>query len=305
MKHLFQFLFAPIMLGIDDPAGGGGGAGGGTGGAGGTGGNPPVIDYRTYIDDKGNFTKPDWAGEEKSLGEKFKTLPDLIKSYRTLERMNSGPKIPMPGENSTEAEWNEFFTKLGRPETPDKYEVAVPDELKGLTLDEEALKEFRSMAYKNGLNGKQVKALTDFYFKSTKGAIDTVTAQLTEAHEKAMADLTKEWGPADGAKFKENKAMAERGAAAVGLTAEVLQANPSLSNNPHFIRAMAQVSKMVAEGTAPNLRQQSTQTTGGVQEKIKAIQSNKEHPLWKKDHPDHKAAVKEMESLYQQLHGAA
>lgn len=307
-NHIFpktlRFLLPPF-LGIEGDGGAGGGSGGGQGGAG-AGGNalPPATDFRTFLTPEGGFAKHDWAGEEKEAAAKFKSLPDLWKSYRTLERINSsGNKVAIPGDASTEAEWNAFYEKLGRPASEDKYEVAVPDPLKAI-VSEDGLKEFRSAAFKAGLNGKQVKAVTDYYFGTVAKANEAAEQQKTQRLQEAESELAKEWGPKDGAKWKENVALAEKGAALAGLTPDVLKATPELSNNPHFIRAMAKVAQTVKEGPTANNRGDGSGGFGGdVQTQIRAIMDDRKHPYWVKDHPDHKKAIEHMAALHNKLAG--
>lgn len=267
---------------------------------------PPVTDLRTFVDEKGTIAKPDdffKAVGAPHLAKRFSTLEALTKSYVNAERMlSNGNKVAVPTEHSTPEEWDAFYKGIGRPESEDKYEVNIPDELKGLTLDENAMKEFRSTAFKNGLNGKQVKALTDFYFKSTKGAIDAVNAKMQERFDATMADLEKEWGPKDGAKFKDGVALAEKGAATLGLTADILKSTPELSNNPHFIRAMAKVAQMTKEAPAAGLRGQNGDLGQDVAGQIRAIMSDKNSPYWHKMHPDHAATVEKVAALHRQLH---
>lgn len=316
MKHVFsKYLrwMVPVSLTLDTAGAGGGSgdAGAGSGAAGGDAGAsagagtsaPPVTDVRTYLDDKGQITKPDefWkAMGAPHLAKRFTSLDATAKSYVNAERMlSNGNKIAVPGDNSTPEEWDAFYKGIGRPDSEDKYEVTIPDEIKGMTLDEAAMKEFRSTAFKNGLNGKQVKALTDFYFKSTKSAIDSVQAKLDAVHTEAVTALESDWGPKDGAKYKENVALAEKGAAVAGLSGDVLKANPALSNNPHFIRAMAKVASMVKEEGAANLRGGPANLGPDVDSQISAIKNDPKHPFWVKGHPDHAKAVATMEGLYQ------
>lgn len=303
LSHIPRILRAPDGGGAG--GGSGGGAGGGDPGAGG-GAGAGTIDFRTFIDQAGAFVKPDWAGEEKDAAAKFKSLPDLWKSYRTLERINSsGNKVAVPTDASTPEEWDAFYSKLGRPESADKYEFTVPDDAKEVAT-EEAMKEFRATAFKNGLNGKQVKALTDYYFKSVKSATDLVQQQSQQRIEASERDLEKEWGPKGGAKWKENLALADRGAALVGLTPQILQATPELANNPHFIRAMAKVAMTTKEGGTPNPGSGGGGGFGGdVRAQIKAIMDDAKHPYWIKDHPGHAAAVEQMAALHARAAGSS
>jgi hypothetical protein len=262
---------------------------------------PPVTDFRTFIDEKGTITQPDkvFTGDYAHLAKRFTSVDSLAKSYVNAERMLSNSnKVAVPGDNSTPEEWDAFYKASGRPESEDKYEVNIPEELKGMTLDDDAMKEFRSTAFKNGLNGKQVKALTDFYFKSTGAAITAVQAKMEAKQGEAVATLEKDWGPKDGAKFKENVALAQKGARAAGMPEEAF-ADPVVGNNPHFLRAMARVAGMIGESGAANVRGQSQNMGPDVDAQISAIRNDPKHPFHLKGHPDHAKAVQQMEGLFQ------
>src|SRR6056300_628644 len=50
--------------------------------------------------------------------EKFTEIDALAKSYINAVSMIGQDKVPVPNQNSTEDQWNEVYSKLGRPESP-------------------------------------------------------------------------------------------------------------------------------------------------------------------------------------------
>ena len=36
-------------------------------------------------------------------------------------------KVPIPDENASPEEWDKFYEKLGRPKTPDEYNIKIDD----------------------------------------------------------------------------------------------------------------------------------------------------------------------------------
>lgn len=267
----------------------------------------PVTDYRTFIDDKGTITKPDEffkAAGAPHLAKRFTSVEAMAKSYVNAERMLSNSnKIAVPGDNSTPEEWEAFYSHIRGVKTEEEYAVNVPDDLKDVAMDAAAIKEFKGLMFKNGAPAKAVQAAADYYFKHTGQAIQAANQQREQAHTQAVAALEQQWGPKDGAKYKEQLALAERGAAVAGLTADVLKSTPELSNNPHYIRAMAKIGAMVKEAPAANLRNEGSSTFGGdVAQQIKAIQNDRTHPFWVKTHPDHASAVEHMAALHAKLY---
>lgn len=95
--------------------------------------------------------------------EQYKDLNGLAKSHIELNKM-MGSSVRIPGEDATEEDLNKFYTKLGRPETSEKYELQNPKELpEGFEIQEEGVKEFKELAFKLGLSNKQADELRSFY----------------------------------------------------------------------------------------------------------------------------------------------
>jgi len=254
-------------------------------------------DFRQFLDDKGNFVKPDWAGEEKDAASKFTSLQSLWKSYRTLERMNSnGNKVAIPGDNATDAEREAFYAKIRGVEKPEGYELAIPDQLK-TAVQPDALKAFQEVAFKHGVPKSALAALADVYFKQTAQGITGAEQQAQAAFDATTQALEKDWGPKDGTKYKENVALAQKGALALGVPQEAF-ADPAIGNNPHFIRAMAKAAQITKEGSTANQRSEGSGLSGNVDQQISAIMNDKKHPYWVKDHPDHKNAVETVNQLW-------
>jgi hypothetical protein len=126
-----------------------------------------------------------------------------------------GSAIRVPGKDATDDERNEFLTKLGRPESPDKYEFTLPENLpEGVAYDAEKAKGLKDAAFKLGLSQQQAQAVHDLYVKdmtetvagSQQAEADRLASLATSETEK----LVKMWGPLDGATAKANMAFADR-----------------------------------------------------------------------------------------------
>lgn len=286
-------------------ASGGAGAGGGGNGAAGAGSPPPPsLDLRGYLNDRGEFTKEGWAkayGLPDSIEAKFKTFDGFAKSYVNLEKMlGAQGKVAVPTEHSTPEEWEAFFQKVGRPNKADEYQLAKPDALKDVGLDDAALGEVKALAHKHGLTQKQLGALGEWYFGTMAKSLEGVQQQQEQAKEAAIGELKKEWGT----NYEANLQAAERGAAIVGLTKEVFAADPALANNPHFIKAMAKVAEMTKEASGAGLRNQGGGLGINSPEQAKAeiakIRGDKTHPY---NNPtarpaDRQAAIDAVAKLY-------
>ena len=135
---------------------------------------------------------PEDYREEKTLS-KYQTVGDLAKGHVHLSRM-MGNSVKIPGEDSTDEERNDFYTKLGRPETADKYEYERPDMPEGMAYDENSETAFKQLAHDQGLSQKQVGSILDFYNKFALDSQIDNKLHMDEAYFKGEAALQKEWG---------------------------------------------------------------------------------------------------------------
>jgi hypothetical protein len=124
--------------------------------------------------------------------EKFTEIDALAKSYINATRMIGQDKLVIPNNNSTEDQWNEVYSKLGRPESADKYNLNVKSDI--VALDKNSIKSFAEQSHKLGLNNKQAEGILQFYKNNMEGSaqqskIDTETAQVQSEQM-----LRQEWG---------------------------------------------------------------------------------------------------------------
>ena len=131
---------------------------------------------------------------------KFKDVGSLSNSYLELQKM-VGSRDKIPTEESSEEEVNSFYNKLGRPETPDSYDIKVPDQ-GGMAVpyDEKLYSEFLTTAHKSGLTNRQAQDAIDFYAKMNEESDINSTASMQQTKVNAETALKKEWGTKDYAK---------------------------------------------------------------------------------------------------------
>jgi hypothetical protein len=116
---------------------------------------------------------------------------DLLTSYRNLEKFAGGSKnlLELPGVDADPSAWDSVYNKLGRPESPDKYGLEVPQ-----GGDPELVNWFSNTAHKLGLTDKQAKSLYT-EFNGMNGAMQQqMMQQMSQQSEKAINDLKTEWG---------------------------------------------------------------------------------------------------------------
>lgn len=127
------------------------------GGAGGQGGEgaPPAAGSEASA-------PPEWmAGLSEDLRgnetlSRYKSIDEFARGHLETKKAASS-KIVLPGEGADEAALGAFYDAIGRPESPDKYDVAVPD-----GMPTEFADAFRQTAHKLGLRPEQAKGIAEW-----------------------------------------------------------------------------------------------------------------------------------------------
>jgi hypothetical protein len=116
---------------------------------------------------------------------------DLLTSYRNLEKFAGGSKnlLELPGVDADPSAWDAVYNKLGRPASPDKYGLEVPE-----GGNPELVNWFSNTAHKLGLTDKQAKALYTEWNGMTGSMQEQMMQQMAQQSEKAINDLKSEWG---------------------------------------------------------------------------------------------------------------
>lgn len=147
-------------------------------------------DYPQYANNP-NFTK-------------YKTVKDLFAGHEALVS-RLGTAINIPNQYSTQEQIDEFYNKLGRPESPDKYQFKdnLPE---GLEIDEKLDSDYRTLAHQIGLTGTQAQKLREFYNSAVEAAYlgnqKEVQTRLAQAHEQNVNEIKEMWGGDYKAKTK-------------------------------------------------------------------------------------------------------
>lgn len=116
-----------------------------------------------------------------------------VKSYQELEKFRGASEdqlLKLPKDMQDAGAMDAIYDKLGRPESPDKYEV----NLEGVEVDKGRLDYYADVAHKAGISQAQfeqiVKADSEFW-ANAEGDYNKQQAAAQEAEYKA---LIKEWG---------------------------------------------------------------------------------------------------------------
>jgi len=226
----------------------------------------------------------------------FKDVESLAKTVVHQQKL-LGSKIPLP---KTDEERNELYNKLGRPETADKYEVTIPNDMEHF-MPKEDISQFKNVAHKIGLNNEQVNALMEFQVNATKNAIDNEGNVLNQEKEKSTETLKKEWGY----DYDKNVRAAQRALNVYG-DAELQQLlnETSAGNNPAVIKFLATIGKEVTEDMAQNTTNNRLATSPlDAKEEINNVMADTSHAYFNPSHPNHEIAVEKMRQLHEKVYG--
>jgi hypothetical protein len=239
----------------------------------------------------------DYRGE-KTLS-KYQSVGDLAKGHVHLSRM-MGNSVKIPGEDTTDEERNDFYTKLGRPETADKYEYAKPDMPEGMPYDEDSEKAFKQLAHDQGLSQTQLGSILDFY---NKFALDSQIDQklhMDEAYFKGEAALQKEWGMKG---YDRNVSIAQRAMKEFGgPELEKLLTEDPRGSHPALIKAFYQMGLKSQEARPLDSEHDSSfLDVGSAQKEIESFNKSSHKyykAYWNKTDPKHAEAVAYRDRLF-------
>lgn len=249
---------------------------------------------------------PDWRSaipetlrNDPSLST-FKDVGSLAQSLVETKRM-LGSRIPLPNANSKPEDWAEIYNKLGRPETPDKYELPPKEQMSGLELDPNLTKAFLAKFHERGLTSKQVSGILQDYAGMATAQQQQQAEQQQQALQAGQEALRKEWG----AGYNDHLAMAQQAVTQLG-GAELKEHlnRTGMGNDPVLIKLFATIGKKLGDDTLHGTSTRLTHSPGEAKQAIADLQSD---PAFMKQWmdkraPGHDAAVARMTSLFELLH---
>jgi hypothetical protein len=264
--------------------------------------------------------KKDWRQEygiEGAQFQKFESPADLAKSYSELEAYR-GQSIRIPTEEASEEAWKEFndklaakvpnlvhlpegnpnddlYQRLGRPESPDKYDFA---EVPGYESEGDSESEFRRIAHEAGLSNKQADRVHNWLASN----ISRESIESNEAMQAELGKLKSEWGAAYDTKISQAQAAVNMIESTVPGFKDYLDASGN-GNDPMFIRMAAALAEQFGEKGNIPARPTGVMTPDEARMKISDIRSNPKHPYNNEFDPAHASAKKHVMGLYKLASG--
>lgn len=250
----------------------------------------------------------DWTAHipQEYAAEKFweplkgKGFGDVLKTYAEAQKFIGG-SIRLPGEKDApqdrEKKLNDVYAKLGRPESPDKYDLKLP-EVGGVKWDDNAVGMFKQTAHKLGLNSTQLNGLLTMYGEHLKTGLPNIE----ELNQKGAQALQEHWG----VNAKRNAVMAENGFKQLALaelgpegSERLLDAiNASgFGSNPDFVRVVARIVSETGEDKYVD-GVDNHRTDEQTDDEIRTLMGSKEYMDDRL--PGHQAAVDKVRRLFEE-----
>lgn len=132
----------------------------------------------------------------------------VLEGYRNLEKFHGVPAdkiIKLPSDDNPDA-WDSIYSKLGRPETPDKYgfdSLKIPE---GVDVNKERISKFDTIFHKSGITKSQRDYVLNEYLQF-EAQVNQETQSKYEQEKAIQLDaLKQEWG----GKYDERLDLARR-----------------------------------------------------------------------------------------------
>lgn len=236
--------------------------------------------------------------EDASL-RKFNDVPALASGYINAQKLIGADKVVIPSKHATEDDWRGVYKKLGLPEDVKDYSFTLKE---GATIDKEFTEDFKNTAYKIGILPKQAQALADWFSETNSNAESKLLAETQESQKKNLDGLKAEWG-----KMYESNLVKAQNVLKENASPEVIQYlnETGLGNDPKLITLLSSIGRKIY-GEAAIVPSESASvpslSPGDAKKEVDSIMGNISHPYHVKDHPGHKAAVKEVEKLFSKMY---
>ena len=250
---------------------------------------PKVINFKEVI--------PEKYKDEKALAN-FTSMDDFVKSYLSAQRLVGANKVAIPNKMATDEDWEEVYSKLGRPAKPEDYKYSFSEE----EINQDQLKNFNETAHRIGLLPKQAERIIKFYNEmNTQAEVDNQKL-FEEKQTVAMTDLKKEFGPTYTKRLDQAKKLATETLGNEMLNNTVLKDGTRLGDSVEVIKAFSMLADKLSEDEIIKGEGTGYQTASEIEKEISELTEDGS-PYWQKTHPNHAKTVERVFKLREQLNG--
>ena len=241
------------------------------------------------IDDVAKFVESfDPTSREWVAKKGWKSAADVASSYKELEKLVGGEKLPIPKDSNDKAAWDVVHRALGKPESPEGYGL---DKIEGLdkTFAGEAAKAFHDL----GLSPKQAQALVEFQTNGVKARMEAAENEFQQTRQLDVNGMKKDWGN----QFEPKVEMGRRAATQFGLDDAALESLERAMGTRKASEFLVKVGESFAEAPMVHAQAPAPQAMTPETAKVELARLMKD-PVWtKKNYDGDPAARAEMQRL--------
>jgi hypothetical protein len=264
-----------------------------------------------YMIGEGDKAQPWWSGiKEEPIREYMKTKnyanPEEAaraawSANKLLAERGDPTTITVPKGDATPEQWEEFYKKIGRPDSPDKYEFKHGE---GVTVDKDLETLGRNIFHKLGVPGAKAQEAIDMWNAAVAEKLGKNAEEAKATNDAELDALSKSWG----ADLDKNRAAGERVMKALGLDAKFMEKIEGQIGSAAVVELLAKIGRKSDEGSFkggndnppgdPN--NPDTMSPEQAQAKINALNADTEFQkkYTDKNHAGHKDALILMEKLF-------
>lgn len=226
-----------------------------------------------------------------------KTVDDLIKMTIEAQSLVGRDKIPVPGKDATPQDWDNVWNKLGRPETPENYNLKQNPQLPQGVISEERMQGFAKIAHESGLNASQASRLVQWYEDQLMGDLTGMEEVQTQQAEQATADLQREYGNAFNEKVRLANSVFRNTKGGDDARAAIKE--KGLDNDTRIIKWAVEIGAIMGEDRMLGLDNSGgapvAKTPQAAQEQLAEL---RKHPAYLDQyHAEHPEIMKKVQSL--------
>ena len=262
----------------------------------------------------GQAPSEDWKASlpedirDNQLIHNANSIESLAKTAIHAQSMIGADKIAVPGRWANDDDWNNVYTKLGKPEDAQGYKLELKE---GTQVDKDMESWYRGLAHKAGLNDRQANTIFQEYMAKEaelKAANAPPSPEDVEIIKgEAEIALKKEWGKAFDTKMNEAKGVLTE-FAPKDFDQLLTKDGVPLGNDPVFIKTLANIGHYInsklGEDKMVGSKQQPQYTPADAEKEIAALRGDPRDggPYWDKKHPDHIRTVQQVQELMEYMH---
>lgn len=172
----------------------------------------------------------------------WKSPEDVVQSYTNLEKMlgadKAGRGLVLPKDDADQTEWDMVYDRLGRPKTPEEYNLPVPDGDTG-----QFAKIARDKFHELGITAKQAESLADWWNNQQSQMQNDMLNQQSQNTEMEMEVLKSEWGKS----YDENIENARRAARTFNIDEQSLEKIEQALGTRDMLKMFADIGKSMSE----------------------------------------------------------